>query len=183
MRQAIQQRWTALSSRERMIVLTAGGLLAAGLLFALAIDPMLEQLDQLDRQAAGKQRAIRELTGLGAEYATARARLTRLEERMAAGQGKFSLLSYLEEAASYAQVRDRITGMQPQISPPTQGYKEMSVELRLDGVQMPQVVALLVKLEDSPYLLQVKRLQIKPRFDAPHLLEATLMVSTYEKAQ
>ena len=40
---------------------------------------------------------------------------------------------------------------------------------------------LLVKLEDSPYLLQVMRLYVKPRFDAPHLSDITLLVSTYDK--
>ena len=71
--------------------------------------------------------------------------------------------------------------MRPQTNPPVQGYKETAVEVRLEGVLLPELLALLVRLDDSPYLLRVKRVQIKPRFDAPHLLEATLLVSTHEK--
>jgi general secretion pathway protein M len=178
---AIRRRWAGLSGRERMVVAAGGLVVAVSLLFVLVVGPLLEQGEVLDRQIARKQRALRDLAAIGAEYAVARAHVARLEERMAAGQGKFSLLPYLEEAASAAQVRDRIVAMQPQIALPAQGYKETSVELRLEGVALPQLLNLLVRLEDAPYLLQVKRFQVKPRFDAPHLVEATLLVSAYEK--
>lgn len=181
MRQILRQRWSSLSQRERLLVLGVGVLTAAALFFVLVMDPLLERLDRLDRVIAGKQRAIRELTTLGADYRAARAQQARLDERMAAGKGRFSLLSYLEESAAGAKIRDRITAMQPQASSSKQGYKETSVELRLEGVLLSQLLMLLVKLEDSPYPLQEVRLYIKPRFDAPHLSDITLLVSTYDK--
>lgn len=177
----LQERWAGLATRER-IILSGGAVIAAvSLLFVLVVDPMLERRDILDRQIARKQRAVGELAQLGVEYATARARLAQIEKRIEDGKGKFSLLPYLEEAAAAAQVRDRIVSMQPHPTQPAQGYKETAVELRLEAVQFPPLLSLLVTLENSPYLVQVKRLQIKPRFDAVHLLEATLLVSTYEK--
>ena len=109
--------------------------------------------------------------------------MARLEERMSTGKGKFSLLSYLEEAVTQAQMRDHIVAMQPQAGQAGQGYREMAVELRLEAVPWPQLLNLLVKLESSPHLLQVKRLHVQPRFDASHQLEATLLVSTYESEQ
>lgn len=181
MKQRLQQRWNGLSPRERLLVLGCGLVVAAGLLFVLAVDPLLERLDMLDRQIAGKERAIRELSILSADYEVARARQARLDERLAAGKGTFSLLSYLEESAAGAQVRDQIAAMQPQSEPTGQGYKETAVELRLEGVRVSQLLALLVKLEDSPHLLQIKRLHVKTRFDASHLSDVTLLVATYDK--
>ncbi len=181
MGQRLQQRWNGLSTRERLLVIGCGLVVAAALLFVLAVDPLLERLDLLDRQIVGKERAIRELTILSGDYEVARARQARLDERLATGKGKFTLLTYLEESAAGAKVRDHIAAMQPQSAPSGQGYKETSVELRLDGVRFPELLALLVKLEDSPYLLQIKRLHVKTRFDAPHLSDVTLLVATYEK--
>lgn len=177
----LQERWAGLATRERLIV--AGGALiaAVSLFFVFVVDPMLERREILDRQIVRQQRAIGELATLGSEYAAARARLGQIEKRMEEGRGKFSLLPYLEETASAAEVRDRIVSMQPHPVQPVQGYRETSVELRLDSVPLPRLLSLLVALENSPYLVQVKRLQIKPRFDEAHLLEATLLVSTYEK--
>ncbi len=180
--QPLTQRWRTLVPRERLM-LVGGSLVAVlSLMFVLVVDPLLERQETLDRQIGRKHRALRELAALGADYGAVRGHLARAERQIAEGRGTFSLLPYLEDATTALQMRDRIVGMQPTQSPPAQGYQEMAVELRLEGVQWPQLLGLLVKLEDSPYLLQVKRVQIRPRFDAPHLLEATLLVSTYEKA-
>ncbi len=181
MRQRLQQRWYAWSPRERALVFGCGVVVAAALLFVLAIDPLLERLDTLDRQITGKERAIRELALVNADYAVARARQARLDERLVAGKGKLSLLSYLEELAAAVQVREQIVAMQPQGAPSGQGYTETSVELRLEGVRPSQLLSLLVKLEDSPYLIQIKRLHVKTRFDAAHLTDVTMLVSTYDK--
>lgn len=181
MRVGLQRRWQSLSSRERVLVLGGGLVMAAALLFVLAVDPLLERLEVLDRQISGKERAIRELAVLSAEYEVARERLARLDERLATGKGKISLLSYVEESASATQVRDRIAAMQPQVAPSDQGYKETSVELRLEGVRASQLLALLVKLEDSPYFIQIKRLHVKTRYDASHLTDVSMLISTYEK--
>ena len=181
MMQTLQQRWQTLARRERMILLGGAGVGALSLLFVLVIDPWLEHLSRLDRQIVRTQHQIRELGVLGTQFASLRGRLAAVEDKLASGQGRFSLLPFLEEAAANAQIRDRIAAMRPQTNPPVQGYKETIVEVRLEGVLLSELLALLVTLEDSPSLLQVKRAQMKPRFDAPHLLEATLLVSAYEK--
>lgn len=181
MMHALQQRWNGLAGRERLVLAAGGVIGAVSLLFVLLVDPWLERMDQLDRQIARKQQQIRELGALGEQFAALRTRLGGVEAKMAAGEGQFSLLPFLEEAAAQTRVRERIAAMRPQASPPAQGYRETAVEMRLEGLLLPDVLALLAALEDSPYLLQVKRVQLKPRFDAPHLLDATLLVSTHEK--
>ena len=181
MTNVLQQRWNGLSGRERVIVMGLGVMIMAALLFTLVIDPLLEQIDLLDRQLAGKQRTLNQLAIVGADYNTARVELAEFDQRIMAGQGTFSLLSYLEEAASAVQLRDRITAMQPQTSISHQGYREATAELRLEGVAFPSLLKLLAKLEDSPHLIQVKRLQVKPRPDAPHRFDAGLTVSSFDK--
>lgn len=88
----------------------------------------------------------------------------------------------MEEAAASVQIRDRIVGMQPQQATVQHGYQEMAVDLRLDGVQLPQLLALLVALEQAPYDVQVQHLQIKPKYDNPVNLDATLRIVSYAKA-
>ena len=181
MTQVLQQRWNGFSGRERLIVIGLGIMIVAALLFTLVIDPLLDRIDLLDRQLAGKQRTLNQLAIVGADYNTARAQLAEFDQRVLAGQGTFSLLSYLEEATSAVQLRDRITGMQPQAPVSTQGYREVTAELRLEGVPFPSLLKLLAKLEGSPHLIQVKRLQVKPRPDAPHRFDAGLTVSSFDK--
>lgn len=181
MTHTLRERWQQMSQRERTIVLVGGVVVGLSLLFVIVVDPLLAKLDRLERQAVRKQKDIKELVLLSQEYAAMRNRLARAESRMPAPDSQFSLLTFMEEAATTARVRERITGMQPQVQTLAQGYLETAVDLRLEGVQLPELLALLVAIDQAPYDLQVRHLQIHPKFDNPINLDATVRVLSYAK--
>jgi len=182
MMQQFKERWRHLAPRERLILAAGGAVLVASLLFILVVDPLLAAIDKVERQAVRKQKERAELALLAGEYTAKQARLSQRERRLPPADGAFSLLAFMEEAATLAQVRDRITGMQPQQPTTIQGYQETAVDLRLDGVQLPQLLALLVTFEQAPYDVQVRHLQIKPKYDSPVNLDASLRIVTYQAA-
>ena len=177
----LQERWRHLAARERLIVMIGAGVVIASLLFLLVIDPLLARIDKLERQTVKKSKERGELSALAVDYAAKQARVVKLEQRLPSGDGQFSLLAFMEEAAASVQIRDRIVGMQPQQGTTQHGYQETAVDLRLDGVQLPQLLALLVALEQAPYDVQVHHLQIKPKYDNPVNLDATLRIVSYAK--
>lgn len=178
----LQERWRHLAARERMILALGAAVVIASLLFLLIVDPLMARIDKVERQTARKSKERVELAALAADYTAKQARVARLQQRLPNGDGQFSLLAYMEEAAASVQIRDRIVGMQPQQGTTQHGYQETAVDLRLDGVQLPQLLALLVALEQAPYDVQVHHLQIKPKYDNPVNLDATLRIVSYAKA-
>lgn len=183
MKQVIVARWHALASRERAILTGGGGILLACLVFLLLVDPLLDRLDRAERQTIRKQKELQELIEVGARYTVLKARLATFEQRLPPADGQFSMLAFLEDAAGAVQIRDRITAMQPQTPTVTQGYQDTAIDLRLDGVPLPQLLNFLVKLEQAPYDVQVPHVQIKPKFDNPAYLEVNLRIVTYAKAR
>ena len=181
MMQMLKERWQHFSQRERLIVSAGGAMVAAALVFLLIIDPLMATIDKLDRQARRKAKDSQELALVAQEYVVKQARIAKLEQRMPNQPAQFSLLAFMEEATTTAQIRDRIVGMQPQAPIVVQGYQETSVDLRLDGVSLPQIIALLVAIEQAPYDVQVHHLQLKPKYDNPVNLDATLRIVTYAK--
>lgn len=181
MMQMLKERWQQFSQRERIIVAAGGAMVAAALVFLLIIDPLIQTIDKLDRQARRKAKDSQELALVAQEYVVKQARIAKLEERMPIPPAQFSLLAFMEEATTTAQIRDRIVGMQPQAPIVVQGYQETAVDLRLDGVSLPQVLALLVAIEQAPYDVQVHHLQMKPKYDNPVNLDTTLRIVTYAK--
>jgi general secretion pathway protein M len=173
MMQTMRERWHQMSSREQTIVLAGGIIVGLSLLFVLVVDPLLATFDRLDRQAARKEKDIKELALIS---------LAKAESRMPPPDSQFSLLTFMEEAAATARIRDRIAGMQPQVQSLTQGYQETAVDLRLEGVQLPELLALLVAIDQAPYELHVRHLQIHPKFDNPANLDATVRVLSYAKS-
>ncbi|HEU4685095.1 MAG TPA: type II secretion system protein GspM [Nitrospira sp.] len=182
MMQPLKERWRHLAPRERLILAIGGAVVAGSLLFLLIIDPLLASIEKLERQAIRKQKERAELALLAEQYAAKQAKLAQREQHLPPAGGTFSLLAYMEEAATTAQVRDRIVGMQPQQPTVIQGYQESAVDLRLDGVQLPQLLALLVAMEEAPYDVQVRHLQVKPKYDNPVNLDASLRIVTYQKS-
>lgn len=181
MMQMLKERWQHFSPRERIIVAAGGAMAAAVFVFLLIIDPVMATIDRLDRQAKRKAKDSQELALVAQEYVVKQARIAKLEERMPSPPAQFSLLAFMEEATTAAQIRDRITGMQPQAPIVVQGYQETAVDLRLDGVSLPQLLALLMAIERAPYDVQVHHLQLKPKYDNPVNLDATLKIVTYAK--
>jgi general secretion pathway protein M len=179
---AFQERWRHLAARERLIVTIGAAVVIASLLFLVVVDPLLARIDKLERQTARKSKERVELSALTADYAAKQSRVAKLHQRLPSGDGQFSLLAFMEEAAASVKIRDRIVGMQPQQGAVQHGYQETAVDLRLDGVQLPQLLALLVALEQAPYDVQVHHLQVKPKYDNPVNLDATLRIVSYTKA-
>lgn len=181
MKQMLKERWQQFSPRERIIVAAGGALAAAALVVLLIVDPIMATIDKLDRQARRKAKDSQELALVAQDYMLKQARMAKLEARMPSPPAQFSLLAFMEEATTMAQIRDRIAGMQPQAPIVVQGYQETAVDLRLDGVTLPQLLALLATIEQAPYEVQVRHLQMKPKYDNPINLDATLKIVTYAK--
>jgi general secretion pathway protein M len=181
MMHTLRERWQQMSERERMIVGIGGVIVGLSLFFTLVADPLLSTYDRLERQEARKRKDLGELAALSLDYAAKRDRLTKAEHRLPEAGSHFSLLAFIEETASTAQVRDRIASMQPQVQTLSEGYEETAVDLRLEGVQLPQLLALLVAIDRAPYDLQVRHVKIRPKFDNPVNLDATIRVLSYAK--
>jgi general secretion pathway protein M len=177
----IHESWRNLSQRERTIVYLGGTVVGLTLLFVTAVDPLFMLLDRLERQAGRMQRDIIELTRLGQEHAMKRERLAEAERRMPALDRHFSLLTFIEQAAMTAGVSEWITGMQPHVQMLAQGYQQTVVELRLEGVQFPELLDLLLAIEQAPYDVRVRYLQIRPMFNTPEYLDVNLRVLSYAK--
>ncbi len=177
-----RERWGKMSQRERAIVLLGGTVVGLTLLFVTVVDPLLTILERLERQTVRTQKDIMELARLGQEHALKRERLAEAERRMPGVGSHFSLLTFMEEAAMTTGVREWITGMQPQVQALTQGYQETAVELRLEGVQLPELLELLLTIEQGPYDLRVRHLQIRPKFDNPLFLDVNLRVLSHAKS-
>ena len=76
-------------------------------------------------------------------------------------------------------IRNKILYMKPTVSTPSEVYNEESVEIKMEGVTLEQLVRYLHQIETSPQLLKIKRLEIKPRFDNRQILTATFRVSAF----
>lgn len=180
MRDRLLAWWRERNERER-VALGLGAVAVAVLAgYGLVVDPLLIRSARLDRVIVQRQADLDRVVRLAVQYKDAAERVAALDRRVAR-PGAFSLLSFLEEAAVAQQMRGRLTSIRPQPSQTLPPYRELSAEVKLESVTLPQLVAYLTALDRAPQRLRVKSLRLKTRYADPKLLDGSFVVSTYDK--
>ena len=170
--------WQNLQSRERLFIGGAGAALIVFLIFKLTIDPLFKYSAELDRQIVTARRQLNELRTVQQEYQRQKSVVDSINSQLKKQQN-FAIFSRLEELAGQSGIRNKILHMKPTVSTPSEVYNEESVEIKMEGVTLEQLVRYLHQVENSPQLLKIKRLELKPRFDNRQILTATFRVSAF----
>jgi type II secretory pathway component PulM len=166
-----------LERRERMLVLTAGGLLVIALLYALVVNPLLGLVSNTDVRRDAAEQELRVVTRLQRDYEEVQQRLSDVERRIQSSQ-RGNLRTTLESMARSAQVK--VESMEPQASPANEAYRETKVAVGLKAVTLAQTVTYLHQIEDAPQVLSIKSLRIRNRPDRSGLLDVNFTVSSFE---
>jgi general secretion pathway protein M len=170
--------WQQLQPRERLFLGGGVAVLVLFLFFKVAIDPLFKHSADLDRQIISARRQLAELRTMQQEYQRQKSVVDTINNQLKQQQN-FAIFSRLEEFAGQTGIRNKILYMKPTVSTPSEVYNEESVEVKMEGVTLEQLVRYLHQVENSPQLLKIKRLEVKPRFDNRQILAATFRVSAF----
>lgn len=164
-----------LSPRERLLV---GVGAAAGLLVAVwALAGFLaERRTTLQAQIVASEREVVEMGRLRDRYLQLRAERDVVRRKLEHGGTEFSLFSHLEGVTRDTLGRERVAAMNPSTRTVAEDLQEEDVEMRLSGVSLRDLVALLYRVEKTELPLLVSRIQMKKRFDQPFVYDATLVI-------
>jgi len=164
-----------LSPRERVLLATGA---AAGVLVLVWVvaGALAERRAALVAQIAASERDVTEIGRLRDRYLQLRSDRDAVRRKLDRGGADFSLFAHLEGVARDVLARDRIAAMNPSTRNVAEDLQEEDVEMRLAGVSLRELVALLYRVEKSDLPILVSRLQMKKRFDQPLVYDATLVV-------
>jgi type II secretory pathway component PulM len=172
--------FVALAPRERLLVGSAGGLLAIALLYAAVVNPLLGAIGRAGDRRTASEQELQVMVRLRREYDALQGRLADVERRIQGG-ARGNLRSTLENLASQASIN--VESMEPQASPPGDRYRESKVEVALEQVTLVQTVNYLHQIEESDQVLSIKSLRVRKRPDNPELLDVSFSVSSFEPLQ
>jgi len=182
---ALLRRFAALierlSPRERVLVGAGGAIGVVVLVWALA-GVLAERRTTLQAQIAASERDVAEMGRLRDHYLQLRADRDVVHRKLERGGADFSLFSHLEGVTRDVVSRDRVAAMNPSTRTVAEDLQEEDVEMRLSGVSLREVVALLYRVEKADLPLLVSRLQMKKRFDQPFVYDATLVIGRLRPA-
>ncbi len=172
-----------LSRREKsLIVLGLFGAIAI-ITYGSVIAPLVDRYTNLERVIKQKELQYRDIIQLKGEYLTLEKEYGDLEKAASKAKEGFSPLTFMESVSVQAKIKDKIVSMKPILAPVGGDYRESSVEVKIERVVLEQIMRYLHLTESSEYPLRVKTLHLKSRFDDPGLMDASIVVSFYEKVK
>lgn len=166
-----------LSARERMLVsIAAGAVLLIGL-YSLVVDPLADLRERIGSRIAQKERELVEIQRMRDAYFDLLRQYETSQAVLAKPQSGFSLFSHIESTVSQVVSREHITSMNPGNKALGNAYREESVELKLTGISLKQLVDMMYRIEKGPHQLRMTRLHVKKQTKDPHSFDVTATVS------
>jgi len=130
-----------------------------------------------DKQQRTRVR-LQELEALKAEYEQAKSSSGSTQAIGSKGP-EFTLFSYLEQQASRDGIKGQIAYMRPSSENLASGVVEEQVQMRLENIRLPSLVAFLKSIEFAPEAIFVKRMTIRSPRSNPGQLRSDLVIVTY----
>ena len=168
-----------LGGREKLVLIAGGVAVALLLFYRFGLSPALERLRMLDRLVATKERDLHEMKSLRETYLAQKGLMEEVNRSLSQRGQDFAIFSFLEDLANKTGIKNNIMYMKPALTTPGELFRESSVEMRLEGIALPQLTRYLYDIERAPQLLRVRRMHIKPRPANPDQLDVTFQVSTF----
>jgi type II secretory pathway component PulM len=162
-----------LESRDKKALIIGGSAAAVILLYTLVVSPFLSDISRKRDLIPKKERDLVEIKRLRDEYRDVQKQL-QIAQEAAAKRGP--ILTEIENITKRVNLGSKIVSLKPQPGTKGEGFTESIVEVRLDNVTLYDVVNYVHQLESA--MLRVRKLQFKPRYDNPKLLNATFLVSS-----
>jgi len=162
-----------LEERDKKVLIFGGAAAAIILLYTLVLSPLTSDLSRKRELLPRKEKDLVEIKLLRTQYLEIQ---QRLQEAQAAAAKRGPLLTDIENITKRANLSSKIVSLKPQAGAQTEGFKESIVEIKLENISLYDVVNYVYLIEKDT--LRIRKLQFKPRYDNPKLLNATILVSS-----
>ena len=166
----------SLAPRERVMVTAAAAAVAIFFVW-LASYSIGGAIDARERSIEQKTRVLSQVGKLAEGYRRREAERKDLEARLKGSP--VALMSHIAQAGATLGIP--VNDLRPSTSPgDLEGVREETVEVNLARIELTKLSALLQSLERGGGVVRVRRIRVTTRSDDPALVDATLLVATYQ---
>ncbi len=162
-----------LEARDKKALIFGGVGAAVILLSVFVVSPLTSDIARKRELIPKKERDLADMRVLKEQYVEMQ---QRLQLAQAAATKRGPLLTEIENLTKRANLSSKIVSLKPQAGVQSEGFKESLIEIKLEGITLYDVVNYVHLLEKDT--IRIKKLNFKPRYDNPKLLNATVLVSS-----
>lgn len=174
---AVVEAWLgAMSGRERVLV-TAAALVVALFGIWLVAHRIGAGISAREARIEQKTKVLSQIGKLADAYRRREAERESVEARLKGAP--VQLMSHIAQAGATLGIQ--VNDLRPTGQPTdADGLREESVEVNLARIELGRLAQLMQSLERGAGVVRVRRVRVTTRSDDPTLVDATLVVSTYQ---
>ena len=172
--------WHLNINKREKIFLCAGAALVFLTIFYAAVVSYKGLMAGFDRKIALRQKYIKEMTSLKGDIFLLQERITEAEKKVSLSLN-FSLFSFMEQKVQESAGRENLVFMRPKPTAQRGDFEEISLEVKLEKINLEQVTRLIYEIEAADVPLHINTLQIRSRKPNTALLDVTMDISTLRK--
>jgi ABC-type transporter Mla subunit MlaD len=171
----LRSRYQKLESRERQLVKIAGGVLALFLVYNFIYQPISNWRDSLDTSLDTRHRELGEVQHLVDTYLQRKKQLQDAERNTVPIGKDFSLFSVIEKSLTTTVGHDKIASITPSSDRKlSDGFVQYSVELKLQNVNLGQIVDALYGVKTLSAPVAVSNMRVTRRIQDPHTYDVEM---------
>ena len=170
-----------LKKREKNLIYLVSGFICLIIISRFVVSPVMENRERLERVVMAKTEIIEKMIENKKEYDSIIRESKELKGNFSKRDKGFTLFSFLDRLSGETGIKDNIAYMKPSTSSTRGSEKKIiSVEIKLQGINVQQLISYLYKIETSKNILFVRRLSISKAGIQKEYISAVMQVETFE---
>lgn len=153
--------------REKVLLRMLGAILAVILIYNLIYLPFTGLGEGLGDRVAARRQQLTEVRAMMRTYERYKIELAATEKRTVSSKD-FSLFSIIQQSLSTSVGRDKISSITPSDRAVAGGYQQFTVDLKLEGLNLGQIVDVLYGVQSLPMPVAVSNLHVRQRPQDTH---------------
>lgn len=141
-----------------------------------------QALERLDRRIMSTERELSQFDDYLQDFRELESRLRKLKPGQTKGAGQ-NLISTVEDATERIAARSQLIYVRPQPDKNRDGLTEEGVEIKLEKLQLPQLVELLYRFDQVVPPLRVSQLRLRTRFESADQLDTAMLLSRFRETR
>ena len=166
----------ALTQKDRRALVIGISALALFLLVQFVLFPLFDKRKRLNRGISIRQKGLVEMQEMQSRYTQLSRQSNTLEQLVSRRSGEFGLFSFLEKMAAEAEVKENIAYMKPSDATGDGELQQSMVEMKLNAINLKQLVSFLERIESPENIVELKRISIQENKKQEGTLDVIMQV-------
>jgi len=170
-----------LNKRDQAALLICGIGVLLFVCIQFVVYPLYEKKNRLERVLITKQENLGEMQDMQTQLTQLSSFGTSLLKQLEKRNEKFSLFPFLEARAGNNGIKNKIAYMKPSDSVEGESFRQIMVELKLQSINLKQLVSFLQEIESPKNLVALQRISIQENKRNMGMLDVIMQVVSIDR--